>query len=72
MFVCLRLGSPEADPELKVCVQVLGRVPRKNQWGYEKVAWGQEGSIKQSPMETLAQSLRGNSTNSVGLTSELS
>lgn len=72
MFVYLRLGTPEADSELKVCVKVLRKVPRKNQWGCEEVAWGREGSIKQSPMETLGHSPRGNSRNSVGLTLELS
>lgn len=59
MFVCLRLGSLETDSEMKVCMKVLGRVPRQNQWGRKEVGGGREGSIKQSPLETLAQSHRG-------------
>ena len=66
-LICLRCGSPAADPETNFHVKRQERFPGKLSWGWGEVGRGREGHTKQSPWK-LCLSLAGTSTNSVGFT----
>lgn len=66
-LICLRCGSPAADPETSFHVKRQEGFPGKLSWGWGEVGRGREGHTKQSPWK-LCLSLAGTSTNSVGFT----